>query len=106
MTEVKLDKVRKLKFNARALYEAEKRLGCPVFVVLQDSDRLMSIEVLATFLWAGMLHNGELTFDETIDIIPDNKYVEILGIVMAEVTAAVGTGEEKKNQTGKTGTGK
>lgn len=97
MIEVKLDRTRKLKFDARALYEAEKMLGTPIFVLLQDSERLTSIEVLSVLLWAGMLHKDDLTFDEVLNIIPMTGFVELLGEVMKEITASIGVQAEKKS---------
>lgn len=65
---VKLDKVRTLHFNTRALYELETKLGEPVAGFMTNPKKMASIRILCTIIWAGQLHEEDhLTLDQTID---------------------------------------
>ena len=100
MTEVKLDKTRKLKFTHRALYEMEEKLGVTYAELFQDSSKLDSKKTITVLVWAGLLHNGELSFDEVLDIIPTktDKYLKVVSSVMEELMYAIGTDEDSKKK--------
>ena len=103
MTEVKLDKVRKLKFTNRALYEIEEKLGSPVLVLMQDSQKLQSIKVMTTLVWGGLLHKDDMTFDEVMDIIPTNMnhFAKVVESVMVAISDAMGIDGSDKQKKGK-----
>ena len=97
MTEVKLDKTRRLKYTNEALYEIEEKLGVPAFELLQDSRRLQSVKTITTLVWAGLLHlnDPELTFDNVKKIIPIKEFANIVAAVMEAMGKALGVTEEE-----------
>ena len=98
---IKLDKVRQLKFDNRAIFELEKQLGVSPIASLQDESKSTSIQFLASCVWAGLLHTDKLTFDEALDIIPLNEFNRVLETIVQALADAYGLGdavEEKKEK--------
>ena len=96
MIEIKLDKVRRLKFTNEALYEVEDKLGTPAFELMQDTRQLQSVKAITTLVWGGLLHteDPELTFDYVKKIIPLNNFPGVVTAVMTAMGKALGITDE------------
>lgn len=112
MTEhrIVLDRERVLKFSNRSFFEIEKKIGKPVLLAVSDTEKASSLSFLATFLWAGMLHE-KVSYDEVVEMIPLNRYTQLIefmmGVIMEEfgLSQANGNGEKKSMTEATSGTG-
>lgn len=79
---INLDKVRTFKYGMRAIDTLEKKLKTPVAKLDMDN---LTMEQLATVLWAGLVHEDRnLTPDGVIDLIDEYSSIGEIASVMGE----------------------
>lgn len=84
-----------LKYSNRALFNIEKKLNSPIFKIINDVEKMASIEVLSVFLWAG-IGSEEVTVEDVIDGMEFPKMEEYINEMTSAINEAFNTGEEKK----------
>ena len=73
-TLIELDKTRNMRLNMRALSMVEKKLGITVANLNMDK---MSMEAVATIIWAGLMHeDNTLTVEKVMDLIDEFSNVK------------------------------
>lgn len=82
MVQIRLDKVRQLKFDIRACRELEQQLGKPLGVILQDITNF-SVNAMVIALWAGLKHEDKvltpgLTEKLFISYVNDKRSMRVL----------------------------
>lgn len=71
---IKLDKMRNLKFNMRAIDFIEKKYGKPLMQIEGMQNGLLTMDKTATIVCAGLLHEDkELTPDKVMDLIDEHS---------------------------------
>lgn len=104
-------RVRKLKFNTKAIRQAERELGVGLPTILQRMwGNDVSLDTLFTLLWAGCLHEEPGLRPDTVEQwFPFEHmtewYAEVLTAVMSSLGEAMSV-EEKKTKTTKPSSGK
>lgn len=102
---IKLDKVRKLRFNTHALAELEDALGYPLSK-LDTED--VGIKTMVKMFWAGLLHEEpELTYREAADLMDYSNFVEVSDKIKEALELSFGGSEKqpKKVKSGPSGVG-
>ena len=88
---INLDKPRDLHFTTRALYELELKLGEPVAGFMTNPQKMASVRILCTIIWAGQLHTKEhLTLDQTIDSFEFKHFSDAMEICGDALIVAMG----------------
>lgn len=73
--EIKLDKLRRLRYTMNALAEIENKLGMPVSEL--DSAKL-GVKEVRTILWAGLIHEDkDLTEEQVGDMVDLDNFEEV-----------------------------
>lgn len=99
-----LDKERTLKYSNRSFIELEKLTGRPIVSVFTEASQeataalqqkkimevFSSVQFLTSFVYCGLLHEKELTYDEIVDFIPSGKYMEIMTLALEVLPAEFG----------------
>lgn len=98
-----LDKERKLKYSNRSFMELEKRIGRSIVSIFTEAagktqaeqqktllGTFSSGQFITDFVYCGLLHEGELTYDQVIDLIPANKYMELMALALEVLPAEFG----------------
>jgi hypothetical protein len=71
---IKLDKIRNLKFDMRAINRIEKKYGRPLMKIEGMQDGMLTMDETATIVWAGLAHEDkELTPDKVMDLIDEHS---------------------------------
>lgn len=84
---IKLDKMRNLRFNMRAIDRIEKKCGKPLMKIEGITDGMLTMDETATIIWAGLAHEDkELTPDKIMDLIDEHS---TLGEVTKEMWTAL-----------------
>lgn len=92
---VQLDKMRNLRYGMKAISLIEKKFGKSIAKIDMDD---MTMEEIATFIWAGLVHEDkELTPDKVMELVDNFSTVQV---VMEKVSEAMnlafgGTVEKK-----------
>ena len=103
---IKLDKMRKLRFNTHALAELEDALGYSLSK-LDTED--VGIKTIVKMFWAGMLHElPELTLREAADLMDYSTFGEVSEKIKDALELAFGSDKnsEKKVKSGPIGVGR
>jgi hypothetical protein len=103
---IKLDKMRKIRFNTHALAELEDALGYPLSK-LDTED--VGIKTIVKMFWAGMLHElPDLTLREAADLMDYSTFAEVSEKIKEALELAFGNHEDtvKKTKSGLNGVGK
>ena len=90
-----LDKERKLKYSNRSFMELEKRLGKSIVSIFTEAvglspqeqqKKLVSTfsngQFISDFVYCGLLHEGELTYDQVIDLLSPSRYMELMALAL------------------------
>ena len=102
---IRLDKVRKLRFNTHALAELEDSLGYSLSK-LDTED--VGIKTIVKMFWAGMLHElPELTLKEAAELMDYSTFGEVSEKIKEALELAFGSNENqpKKVKSGPSGVG-
>lgn len=76
---IKLDKVRNLKYNMRAIDAIEKKFKKPVMKIEGMQDGALSMNEYATLIWAGLVHeDNNLTPDKVMDLIDEHSSIRAI----------------------------
>ncbi len=94
---IQLDKSRNFRYGMKALSLIEKKLKKPIAKIDMDN---MSIEDMATFVWAGLVHEDrDLTPDKVMDLIDAHSNLAAVMQAMGEAfQGAFGAADEKNAQ--------
>lgn len=94
--EIKLDKTRNLKYGMRALDRVEKKLKRKISQIDMND---LSMEEIATFIWAGLVHEDkELTVEKVMDLVDEYSNLNEVSLKLDEaVNLAFNNGEQPKN---------
>jgi len=97
-----LDKERSLKYSNRSFRELEKRSGIAVLSKLQElsEGKLLTLDYITQFIWAGLLHES-VPFETVIDIVPVNKYTDLVTFIAKVVSEEYGLGDATEKKTKK-----
>lgn len=101
---IKLDKIRNLKYNMRAIDLIEKKYGKPLMAIEGVQDGLLTMDKTATIIWAGLYHEDkELTPEKVMDLIDEHSSLPKTSKVMWEALNSVfeseiEEGTEEKNE--------
>lgn len=88
---IKLDKMRKLRFNTHALAELEDALGYSL-TKLDTED--VGIKTIVKMFWAGMLHElPDLTLREAADLMDYSTFPEVSEKIKEALELAFGSQE-------------
>ena len=94
---IKLDKMRKLKFNTHALAELEDILGHSL-TKLDTAE--VGVKTIVKMFWAGMIHElPELTLKEAADLMDYSTISEVSEKVREALELAFGTEDDKEKKT-------
>jgi hypothetical protein len=89
---IKLDKMRKLRFNTHALAELEDVLGHSL-TKLDTED--VGVKTIVKMFWAGMIHElPELTLKEAADLMDYSTITEVSEKVREALELAFGTDDK------------
>jgi hypothetical protein len=93
---IKLDKIRNLKFDMRAINRIEKKYGKPLMKIEGMQDGMLTMDETATIIWAGLAHEDkELTPDKVMDLIDDHSNLRDVSKEMWKaLNSAFGADEE------------
>lgn len=81
IVEIKLDKVRNLRFTLNALAEIEDKLG----VSVNELDKVsLGLKTVRTFLWAGLIHEDKTFTEENVGDMVDFENMEYVQTKIAE----------------------
>ena len=96
-TPIQLDKTRNLRYGMKALSLIEKKLKRPIAKIDMEN---MSIEDMAVFIWAGLVHeDGSLTPDKVMDLVDEHSNMVTAFETMNEAfNSAFGSGEEPEGK--------
>lgn len=111
-----LDKERVLKFSNRSFMELEKRIGKSVVSIFVEAaqitdeaarqralmDAFSKAEFITAFIYCGLLHE-KVSYDNVVDLIPVNKYMEVMILALRVLPeeyglSAKGETEDKKKE--------
>lgn len=94
-TPIQLDKMRNLRYAMKAISLIEKQFGKNFFNIQFDD---LSMEQLATIIWAGLVHeDAELTVESVMDLIDAHSSISKVTFAMNEAfETSFGTNEEGK----------
>ncbi|SHF16270.1 hypothetical protein [Caloramator proteoclasticus] len=92
---VQLDKMRNLRYGMKAISLIEKKFGKSISKIDMDD---MTMEEIATFIWAGLVHEDkELTPDKVMEIVDNFSTVQaVMEKVSEAMNLAFGGTVEKK----------
>jgi hypothetical protein len=108
-----LDKERKLKYSNRSFMELEKRTGKSIVSIFTEAaqaktgqeqqkklmETFSTSQFLTDFVYCGLLHEGQLTYDQVIDLIPVKDYMAIMTLALEVLPAEFGlTGKTDKKK--------
>lgn len=99
-----LDKERKLKYSNRSFMELEKRTGKSIVSIFTEAaqakdakeqqkklmETFSTSQFLTDFVYCGLLHEGQLTYDQVIDFIPVKNYMAIMTLALEVLPAEFG----------------
>lgn len=93
-TPIELDKVRNFRYGMKALHLIEKKLKKKISQL--DFDE-MSIEDMAIFMWAGLVHEDKnLTPEKVMDLVDEySSLPKVAEIMFKAFSDAFGETEEK-----------
>ncbi|MCX7903281.1 MAG: hypothetical protein N2486_02110 [Caloramator sp.] len=92
---VQLDKMRNLRYGMKALHTIEKKFKKKISEIDMSN---MSIEEIATFIWAGLVHeDSSLTVEKVMDLIDEYSNLTTISQKMSEAFA-LAFGEEEGNR--------
>lgn len=96
-TPMQLDKSRNLRYGMKALSLIEKKLKRPIAKIDMEN---MSIEDMAVFVWAGLVHeDSSLTPDKVMDLVDEHSNMVTAFEAMNEAfNEAFGSGEEPEEK--------
>lgn len=90
---IKLDKMRKIRFNTHALAELEDALG---YSLTKLDTEEVGIKTIVKMFWAGMLHElPDLTLKEAADLMDYSTFSEVSDKIKDALELAFGSSEEK-----------
>lgn len=91
--EIKLDKTRNLRYGMRAIDRVEKKLKTKISKIDMND---LSMEELATFMWAGLVHEDrELTPEKVMDLVDEHSTVSVATSKLVEaMNMAFSNGEK------------
>ena len=93
MAQIKLDKVRNLKFNSSAIRRLENALGKPYAAINWDN---LFIEELYTVFWSALVwEDPELTIDMVFDLIDEHSSLEEINETLMKMMEASNPPAEK-----------
>lgn len=92
---VQLDKMRNLRYGMKAISLIEKKFGKSIAKIDMDD---MTMEEIATFIWAGLVHEDkELTPEKVMELVDDYSTVQaVMEKVSEAMNLAFGGTVEKK----------
>ncbi|GIW49206.1 MAG: hypothetical protein KatS3mg079_682 [Caloramator sp.] len=92
---VQLDKMRNLRYGMKAISLIEKKFGKSIAKIDMDD---MTMEEIATFVWAGLVHEDkELTVEKVMDLVDEYSTVQtVMEKVSEAMNLAFGGTVEKK----------
>lgn len=92
---VQLDKMRNLRYGMKAISLIEKKFGKSIAKIDMDN---MTMEEIATFIWAGLVHEDkELTPDKVMELVDNFSTVQaVMEKVSEAMNLAFGGTVEKK----------
>lgn len=89
---IKLDKMRKLKFNTHALAELEDALG---YSLTKLDTEEVGIKTIVKMFWAGMLHElPDLTLKEAAELMDYSTFGTVSEKIRDALELAFGSSEE------------
>jgi len=95
--DIELDKPRRLRYDLNALCELEDRFNKPIMELLKDVGQNMSIKLVRTLVWAGLIHEDkDLTEAQVGEMIDLSNIIE----VQEKLTEALSTSFSGKNPKG------
>lgn len=93
---IKLDKMRKIRFNTHALAELEDALGYSLSK-LDTED--VGIKTILKMFWAGMLHElPELTLKEAAELMDYSNFAEVSEKIKEALELAFGSSDNVKKK--------
>jgi hypothetical protein len=94
--EIKLDKTRNLRYGMRAIDRVEKKLKTKISKINTNE---LSMEELATFIWAGLAHEDkDLTPEKVMDLVDEYSNINEVTAKLGEaINMAFNNGEPVKN---------
>lgn len=97
---VKLDKIRNLQYNMRAINLIEKSLGKPMMKIEGMSDGSLTMNEYAVIIWAGLAHEDkDLTPDKVIELIDKHSSLKKISKEMWKALNEVFADDEEIEET-------
>ncbi len=95
--DIELDKPRKLRYDLNALCELEDRFDKPIMEILSGIGEKMSIKLVRTLVWAGLIHEDEELTEKQVGTMVDMSNIME---VQEKLTEALSTSFSGKNPKG------
>ena len=90
-TQIKLDKMRNLRYGMKAISLVEKKFKKPINKIDMDS---LTMEEAAVLIWAGLTHEDKnITPDKVMDLVDDYSNVpEVMRLMTEAMNESFGIG--------------